>query len=439
MDEQLLQTLQKMLSGNSPGSLNSILSQSNKTFKDSANFLNSAEKHTYDLSRGIKPELAQLPSMQSTSSGTDSIDTGIKKSLSSTGVDVISQVGGFAVDNSDSILQMLGGKKARDNNPAIGAVTKGIAKAGLNPQMLAATGGLSAIAAAPELLNQLDLYTGKTVAKQGTDGMDTSGYGLKTEELAGQKLRATESYNFGKVAKNALLKFTSVGGIARLFGAKLDKDTRSDKMKAIEARVKAADRQNLLAGRASYENKQNELSAQNSLNSVVGSNLNQLYQTNNSRILAAKKGGSINPATLRNIVKRAIRSLEGVTIEEEVFEPEVIEKFEQGGQIKNVIPSGALHAHKNNYEGDLKNAVTSKGIPVISHEEGGKMEQHAEIERDEIVFNKETTESILELYEKWKDSDDYDKYDIEIKAGELLTFEILQNTEDNTGLVNQIE
>jgi hypothetical protein len=36
----------------------------------------------------------------------------------------------------------------------------------------------------------------------------------------------------------------------------------------------------------------------------------------------------------------------------------------------NIIPEGALHAHKHHLEID---DITHKGIPVISHEEGGEV------------------------------------------------------------------
>ena len=65
--------------------------------------------------------------------------------------------------------------------------------------------------------------------------------------------------------------------------------------------------------------------------------------------------------------------------------------FKQGGQM-NVIPEGALHARKNNMEGAGKD-FTHKGIPVI--DDDGK--QQAEIEREEVIFNKEVTEKLENL------------------------------------------
>jgi len=44
---------------------------------------------------------------------------------------------------------------------------------------------------------------------------------------------------------------------------------------------------------------------------------------------------------------------------------------------------------------DIK-GITNKGIPVIS-EENGKIQQHAEIERCEIILRKEVTEKLEKL------------------------------------------
>lgn len=108
-------------------------------------------------------------------------------------------------------------------------------------------------------------------------------------------------------------------------------------------------------------------------------------------------------------------------------------KFAEGGTV-NVIPDGALHAHKHHLE-DISpeyEQVTSKGIPVVTEEEGGKLKQHAEIERNEIIFRLEVTKKLEELM---KDGSD----DAAIEAGKLLAHEIINNTVDNTGLMEVIE
>lgn len=111
----------------------------------------------------------------------------------------------------------------------------------------------------------------------------------------------------------------------------------------------------------------------------------------------------------------------------------VPKKFAEGGKV-NVIPDGALHAHKHHLE-DISpeyEQVTSKGIPVVTEEEGGKLKQHAEIERNEIIFRIEVTKKLEELM---KDGSD----DAAIEAGKLLAHEIINNTVDNTGLMEVVE
>jgi len=94
----------------------------------------------------------------------------------------------------------------------------------------------------------------------------------------------------------------------------------------------------------------------------------------------------------------------------------------------NVIPEGALHAHKHSI--DIDGEITKKGIPVII-ENGGDITQVAEIERDEIIFTKEVTEKLEQLRDIGTD-------EAAIEAGKLITYEILHNTIDNTGLLNKV-
>ena len=69
--------------------------------------------------------------------------------------------------------------------------------------------------------------------------------------------------------------------------------------------------------------------------------------------------------------------------------------------------------------------ITKKGIPVVSESPDGKLEQQAEIERQEIILRLEVTKKIEELA---KDGSD----EAAIEAGKLLVKEILYNTVDNT-------
>lgn len=108
--------------------------------------------------------------------------------------------------------------------------------------------------------------------------------------------------------------------------------------------------------------------------------------------------------------------------------------FKNGGQM-SVIPEGALHARKNNMEGAGED-FTAKGIPVVDN----NGEQQAEIERNEIIFQKSITDKIESLYKKYNSEEDTSKKDeIAIEMGKILTCEIINNTEDNTGLIEKIQ
>lgn len=107
---------------------------------------------------------------------------------------------------------------------------------------------------------------------------------------------------------------------------------------------------------------------------------------------------------------------------------EEVPEFKEGGKM-NVIPEGALHArlhHMENAEG-----LTKKGIPVVSIAEGGELEQQAEIELNEIIFNLEVTQKLEKLMEDGSDN-------AAIEAGKLLVQEIFENTDDRTGLIDKL-
>ena len=110
------------------------------------------------------------------------------------------------------------------------------------------------------------------------------------------------------------------------------------------------------------------------------------------------------------------------------------QEFKNGGQM-SVIPEGALHAHKNHMEGAGED-FTAKGIPVVDN----NGEQQAEIECDEIIFRKEVTDKIEELYKKYNSEESASKKDeIAIEMGKILTCEITKHTDDRTGLIDKIE
>lgn len=293
----------------------------------------------------------------------------------------------------DPVLQSFGVKKA-DNISGGEQIFDSISQIGLDPKLLAATGGLSAIPAALSLVNN---FAGKENKKQGTVGMDTGAYAFNLNPDAGKKQ-------------------TLLG----TWGGKADK---SNKLTSYY------DKMNLSAGASAYSNKQNLLSATNSAQDIATKNRQSIMGGLNTNILAAKKGTKLNPSELRNLTKKAKR---GGKIE--------VIKFQEGGKIMNVIPEGALHARKHSLPDEISKNVTDKGIPVITYDEGGEIKQHAEIELNEIIFNKETTVTLEDYFKQYNEVESQEeKNRIAIECGKFLTSEILENTDDRTGLLNTIE
>lgn len=132
-----------------------------------------------------------------------------------------------------------------------------------------------------------------------------------------------------------------------------------------------------------------------------------------------KNGGSINELKIESFI--------------ELIDPNTIPEFQKGGSI-NVIPDGALHARKHNMDLD---GITKKGIPVVSEGENGKLQQQAEIEKEEVILRLEVTQKIEELQKKYysDDSTQKEKDEYALEAGKLITKELLYNTKDNAGLL----
>ena len=125
-----------------------------------------------------------------------------------------------------------------------------------------------------------------------------------------------------------------------------------------------------------------------------------------------------------------------------------IQKLEEGGKTdkskqeldkiketnqKNVIPEGALHAHKHHMEN--AEDLTKKGIPVVDN----NGEQQAEIEREELILSLEVTKQLEDLHKRYQGytNTQKEKDELAIEAGKLLVYEILHNTEDRTGLIKE--
>lgn len=192
----------------------------------------------------------------------------------------------------------------------------------------------------------------------------------------------------------------------------------------INAAITEADRQNRIITDLSVTNTQRKASdygldlAQQNLNRYAGNNYQSMHVGKHGLKLASV-----------DEIKRILALKKN--------ESEDIQTFHNGGVIGidvNVIPEGKYHAHKNHL-GEISEEfedLTKKGIPVIAHSEGGEIEQVAEIEKYELIFRLEVTEKLEELY---KDGSE----EAMIEAGKLVAYEIIENTQDNSGevLINE--
>lgn len=141
-----------------------------------------------------------------------------------------------------------------------------------------------------------------------------------------------------------------------------------------------------------------------------------------------KEGGQLEESKeWTPVISLDIQKLEeGGKTDKPKQEPDKIEETNQ----KNVIPEGALHAHKHHMEN--AEDLTKKGIPVVDN----KGEQQAEIERNEIIFSLEVTKQLEDLHKRYTNTQK-EKDELAIEAGKLLVYEILHNTEDRTGLIKE--
>ena len=129
-----------------------------------------------------------------------------------------------------------------------------------------------------------------------------------------------------------------------------------------------------------------------------------------------------------------------------------IEVKKNGGQLQeievsqeqSVLPDGSLHRNKHNLDLDH---VTNKGVPVITidgdadtfeeikaHEDS--ITQHAEVESLEVIFSKELTDFIEEKRKEWHETG---SNDILEEVGKRVTKELLENTKDETGMIESME
>lgn len=194
---------------------------------------------------------------------------------------------------------------------------------------------------------------------------------------------------------------------------------------------------NFLFGRQKIENSILTANKQNKLLTEINLTNTQRKKTDYAQDLAQQ---NVNRYTGTNYMDMRmgrkgmkIQSLEEIRelLKNRVVEELDIQKFAEGGSL---MPAGKLHKELShiNELGEQYEDLTRKGIPVVTLDEGGEIQQVAEVERDEWIWNLEFTQQIEAL---WKDGSE----EAMIEAGKLLTEELLWNTDDISGIIHKEE
>lgn len=221
---------------------------------------------------------------------------------------------------------------------------------------------------------------------QNQDVMQSSGFSGVADSSKTAKNNASAKLMFGRSKANAMI----------------DRQLRKD----------------TLAARALDESNEAKEIAAASSDMLTQRNMNNLYNSDAfNRMTFGKNGMKIE--SLEKIRERRNAYLAHIKGED-------VKSFANGG-VMNVIVNGKLHSELN---GVRKNKnfkdvdITKKGVPIITFEDGGDIEQHAEVERDELILTLELTKA-LETFKEVGDDDSA------IEAGKLLAYEIVKNTKDS--------
>jgi hypothetical protein len=155
----------------------------------------------------------------------------------------------------------------------------------------------------------------------------------------------------------------------------------------------------------------------NSLNAPLPANQGQAAPIDATELPALQSGGSMSTSGSN------ANTLTAETTKKKVGAPV---KHEKGGAV-NVIVDGHLHSrlhHLDEHPHLEDAAITEKGVPVVSFDHTGDVEQHAEVERDELILHYDLTKQLEALMAEGTD-------EAACEAGKLLAKEIVKNTKDS--------
>lgn len=334
----------------------------------------------------------------------------------------LSQAGGF-------LGKLSAGKLDPDQSTLREGIRSGISSAGpIGAIIGAASGVVDAIGAATGLnLDNIDKSAAKRAGIGGAAGVTNI-----INSLPG--VSAAFGVFGGKT--NRAYKSDETAGLSSAFGGSVaDIDAAGDlsRKRMLFGRKKAnafINRQNQVNSMLTEIGQENNLRKSSTYGENLASQNFNRYQGSNPFAISVGKDGMKIPS-----LEEAKLILERIKANKIVEQPEDgIQQFAEGGKL-NVIAEGALHARKNNLvevNADLASEVTHKGVPVVIFNEGGEINQTAEIEGGELILTKEVTDELEELYNDGTE-------EAMIEAGKLLATQIIEFTDDKTNKIIEDE
>lgn len=356
----------------------------------------------------------------------------------------LQQAGDQAFDHASNVVMGI--------NPLVGGIMKA---GGLVSDVLTKWGGMGT-----DSMTKTDAVLGSKLLSLTPVGMINGFFGKKTRDFSANKATIEQvggSYggtvrNINEASEKAGKKYGLFSSGKRKQANRFIDRTESQQSTMTDIAKDASDLSSIAANMSDLNHMQ------------YGFNLNGGYDQRYMR--AAKFGAKLKRVKRINFRKQGGEIVGAINLDN--WQPvitEAVEQFENGGELewtpviteykqggkseesskkeseleetnqKNIIPEGALHAHKHHMEN--ADNLTKKGIPVVDNDG----EQQAEIEKNEIIFTLEVTKRLEELYSKYQDQEysQKEKDEVAIEAGKLLVEEILFNTDDRTGLINTLQ
>lgn len=296
--------------------------------------------------------------------------------------------------------------------PGVGTAVSGIMAAG---KFL--TKGLDSLGVGTDRMTTADAILDSPFAKLTPFGL-INAFGAKKTDTFEADEEANEEV--GASYQGSLDTFEDAGDVS---GKKYGLFSRR-KMKQANEQIAEAQRQQDIVSDISEEAQNAELAS----NNPFLQNRQQLQRTGGFKAAAVgEKGMKLDNNNLKwaNMLLKRMAQAQNTSM-----------MYKDGGKL-NIIPTGALHKELHHIDNDN---ITRKGIPVVTKDENGEIDQQAEVEREELIFNSELSSRLEELRDKYNSSEDESTKDsIAIEAGKIIADELLHNTIDKGKLIKSVQ